>query len=316
MDFHKDIDPWYKYNPKLLACDGTHIGVSVRNIILDHGGVTAVDEPDRIVKPKHKGYDRVIIDNRCAREHMKYLTRKVLKKTKEDEILSREEQDFENANLMQVVWNKFEDRMTAFLSAFIEDFHRYDNKFICLMAELLYLLSRDSALSTVLPFRAHDTVTQAIEELRKEGYIEEVTRESLRKYATECEKLLMISSTNDTIDLVTNFIEYIMEKIQLVHSVNCAVQEPEDIPNTYYPPGGSTYYFTESGAQVRKLPLHAVDATSTRKNYDDNPQVDKPCTKLYVSFSSIGVLLLHVFILLSSAWPYIWLSFNWCGGRG
>ena len=34
---------------------------------------------------------------------MKYLTRKVLKKTKEDEILSREEEDIENANLMQVV---------------------------------------------------------------------------------------------------------------------------------------------------------------------------------------------------------------------
>ena len=108
--------------------------------------------------------------------------------------------------------------------------------------------------------------------------MEEVTRESLKKYATECEKLLMISSTNGTIELVMNFIEYIMDKIQLVHSVNCPVQEPEEIPNTYYPPRGSAYYFTESGAQVRKLPVHAVDATSTRKkNYDDNPQVDKPC---------------------------------------
>ena len=196
---------------------------------------------------------------------MKYLTRKVLKKIKEDEILSREEGEVENANLMQVVQNKFEDRMTAFLLAFIEHLHRYDNKFICLMAELLYLLSGDSALSTVLPFHDHDIVTEAIEELRKEGYMEEVTRESLRKYVTECEKLLMISSTNDTIELVTNFTEYIMDKIQLVHSVNCAVQETEDIPNTYYPPRGSAYYFTESDAQVKKLPFQVVDATSTRK---------------------------------------------------
>ena len=29
-----------------LACDGTHIGVSVGTIMLDHGGVTGVDEPD------------------------------------------------------------------------------------------------------------------------------------------------------------------------------------------------------------------------------------------------------------------------------
>ena len=159
---------------------------------------------------------------------------------------------------------------------------------LCVMAELFYLLSGDSALSTVLPFHAHDIVTKGIQELRKEGYMEEVTRESLKKYATECEKLLMISSTNSTIELVTNFIEYIMDKIQLVHSVNCPVQEPEEIPNTYYPPGGSAYYFTESGAQVRKLPVHGVNGTSTRKkNYDDNPQVDKPCTKRY-PLASLG----------------------------
>ena len=97
------------------------------------------------------------------------------------------------------------------------------------MVELVYLLSGDSALSTVLPFHAHHIVTKAIEELRKEGYMEQVTRESLGKYATECEKLLMISATNDTIELVINFIEYIRDKIQLVHSVNCKVQEPEHI---------------------------------------------------------------------------------------
>ena len=177
----------------------------------------------------------------------------------------------------------------------------------------MYLLSGDSSLSTALPFCAHDIVTHAIEEFRKEGYIRQATRESLRKYTTECEKLLMLSLTNDMIELVTNFIEYIMEKIQLVHSVNCAVQEPEDIPNTYYPHGGSVYYFTESGAQVRKLPLHAVDVTSsTKKNYDDNPQVDKPCSKLY-PLAALGGFLPHVFILLSNAWPYIWLSFNWWG---
>ena len=67
IDFHKHINPWCNYNPKLLACDGTHIGVSVRNVMLDHGGVTAVDELDRIVKPKHKRYDRVLTDKRCAR---------------------------------------------------------------------------------------------------------------------------------------------------------------------------------------------------------------------------------------------------------
>lgn len=54
IDFRKEIDPWCKHNPKLLACDGTHIGVAVRNMKLDHP-ITQPDE-DRVVHPKHKRY--------------------------------------------------------------------------------------------------------------------------------------------------------------------------------------------------------------------------------------------------------------------
>ena len=74
-----------------------------------------------------------------------------------------------------------------------------------------------------------------------------------------------MSSTHNTLEMSTNFIEYIIEKIELVHSVNNPVQQAEEIPNSYYPPGGTAYYFTESGSQVRKMPNYAVDGTSSRK---------------------------------------------------
>ena len=35
IDFRKEIDPKCGYDPKLLACDGTHIGVSVKHLKLD-----------------------------------------------------------------------------------------------------------------------------------------------------------------------------------------------------------------------------------------------------------------------------------------
>lgn len=54
IDFRKGVDPWCKYQPKVLACDGTHIGVSVRNQDLKNP-VTAPDEK-RLVAPKHKRY--------------------------------------------------------------------------------------------------------------------------------------------------------------------------------------------------------------------------------------------------------------------
>ena len=69
-----------------------HIGVSVRNINLHNGGITSVDEPTRRVPSKHKRYDRVIISDRKAREHLKYISMKVLNKLKEPDILHPEEE--------------------------------------------------------------------------------------------------------------------------------------------------------------------------------------------------------------------------------
>ena len=80
-----------------------HIGVSVRNINLHNGGITAVDDPTRRVPGKHKRYDRVIISDRKAREHLKYICMKVLKKLKQEEILPVEMEQAASIHLMQVV---------------------------------------------------------------------------------------------------------------------------------------------------------------------------------------------------------------------
>ena len=52
IDFRKEVDPWYKYQPKVLACDGTHIGVSMRNLRLSNP-VTKADDVARVI-PSHK----------------------------------------------------------------------------------------------------------------------------------------------------------------------------------------------------------------------------------------------------------------------
>ena len=53
IDFRKEVDPWCLYNPKMLACDGTHIGVSVRYQKIANP-VTKVDLPGESVTPMHK----------------------------------------------------------------------------------------------------------------------------------------------------------------------------------------------------------------------------------------------------------------------
>ena len=53
IDFRKEVDPFCKYNPKMLVGDGTHIGLSVRNQKMDYT-VCEADDPSDPVVPKHK----------------------------------------------------------------------------------------------------------------------------------------------------------------------------------------------------------------------------------------------------------------------
>ncbi|MCG8623115.1 MAG: hypothetical protein MJE68_14115, partial [Proteobacteria bacterium] len=55
IDFRKDVDPWCLYNPKVLACDGTHIGVSIKHLNLTTP-VTKADSSHGPVAPHHKRY--------------------------------------------------------------------------------------------------------------------------------------------------------------------------------------------------------------------------------------------------------------------
>ena len=53
IDFRKEVDPWCKYQPKVLACDGTHVGVSIKNMKL-HNPVTSIDDASSQITPFHK----------------------------------------------------------------------------------------------------------------------------------------------------------------------------------------------------------------------------------------------------------------------
>ena len=55
IDFRKEIDPWCGHSPKILACDGTHIGVSVKLAHLENP-VTKEELPEQVIKPRHKRY--------------------------------------------------------------------------------------------------------------------------------------------------------------------------------------------------------------------------------------------------------------------
>ena len=89
IDFRREVDLWCPYNLRMLACDGTHIGVSVRNMHLDPA-VTTNDDKETTLKSVHKRNDRLILQDKTHQKHMHYLAKKFLKKLKPSKILHTE----------------------------------------------------------------------------------------------------------------------------------------------------------------------------------------------------------------------------------
>ena len=103
LDFRKHVDPWCQHTPKVLACDGTYIGVSARNLNLTKPA-TGVDDIDHTSITKHKQYDQVFVVDKDARLHLNYLCRKIINKLKPNENLEeREEIQHTQKNL----WNSY-----------------------------------------------------------------------------------------------------------------------------------------------------------------------------------------------------------------
>ena len=60
IDFREHVDPWCKHKLKIIAGDGTHIGVGVKNMNLEKS-ILKVDDKDTTRKNFHKWYDRVLL---------------------------------------------------------------------------------------------------------------------------------------------------------------------------------------------------------------------------------------------------------------
>ena len=112
------MDPWCQHTPKVLTCDGTHIGVSARNLKLTKPA-TGVDDIDHTSIIKHKQYDWVFVVNKDARLHLNYLCRKIINKLKPNEKLEEREEMQHTQKTFEIVTNIGDDILTHTVRALI-----------------------------------------------------------------------------------------------------------------------------------------------------------------------------------------------------
>ena len=288
IDFRKEIDPICKHDPKVLACDGTHIGVSVKHMELDH----PVTEPElkEVVKPIHKCGNRVLVYNNEACRHLKYITQKLLGKLKPNEVLPFEVEERRKQELLQEIHNMNHIELTSFIDFYLDE--TQDHEVTIGIAHVMQMFCGDASISSALTFRSHDILCMILDSVENNSSVGPGFEE-MKKYNKEIANLVLISVWNECSDVIVCFLRYLIKRIEHVHSDNRPVPLINEIPNSYDPHQGVVYYFTESGNQLRKM--RVCDIPGNHKgNFDDQPPVDAPCTKNYpgVSFGGYGYLFL------------------------
>ena len=317
LDFRKEIDPWCQYRPKMLACDGTHIGVSVRNMKLDPT-ITTPDDKDTVLKPVHKRKNRLILPDKTQWKHMWYIAKKCLKKLKPNDKLHRDLEEEKTTDLLNYAYRNCSIPFYELLVVFSQNLQHID--VLRVIGRILLMLSGDAAMSSVAPFNSHDLLLLMCDHASV-GLIVQKEVEEMKHYCIELAELLVLGQKHNCTALGVNFIRYLVHQIKEVHTRNRPTPEVNEIPGSYNPSSGTAYYFTESGNQLCQMPKYQVNDGDKEKNalFDDRPEVDDLCSKLFpkVSCAGFGYMFLwfcpihghcYGFHLISGGEYYVWVT--------
>ena len=292
IDFRQEVDPWCKHHPKVLACDGTKVGVSYKMQKLD----PPITEPnvEEIADTLHKKYDRcfltyptkapgetgAIYSERCkrvkrARQYLLLLVRSAL----EGLPLADNDQAAmqERRNFIDVCNESCQESIFNFLVMFIN--REEDPPLIQAAARVLSLFAtNDDALSSVLPFRFHQDILTTCQTVLQ-GEDSDQNLEQMKQFAVEISNLLLAaqSARQDTLNLVVAFVRALVQQVISVHAGDRPVPPPEPHEGSYNPPSGTAYYFTPHGNQVRDMPSYSIQGKDRSKDTPgcnkDYPQV-------------------------------------------
>ncbi len=286
LDFRQFIDPWCGYDPPVLACDGTHLGVSFKNLKLEK----PVTEPDLVgqkVKPVHKRADRLLLSDQEARGFLHFLCLKLLCQSEEGS------SEFSGSNLAGSVQNLLtcvENLGKSSVSDMVSRIMRKDTDMSVLLPATKILkhltCSGKAALVSVFPFRFHSVLEEACQQYLQ-GEATTLTQAKLKEFLPEAADLLEAATKINLTQLAAGFLLDLVELTKAVHLQDRPTPSPEPIPGTYDPRQGCAYYFHPHGCQVRQLPEYDVD--------DKKKEGPNECSKFYpsVSFSGFG----HLFLM-------------------
>lgn len=298
IDFREPC-PWCGESPKVLACDGTKIGISMQKVNILPIKASPCDTADIVTSPNRRfdrcflPYPEVIASSssrkdietkiRDARQHMKLIMHKS-DGFIEQEKMTKEQLSERNKNLMEV----FPETCKPLLNRLFALNLTEEQRKAC--TRMFYLLSFDSPLSTIIPgsiLSDYQAMVQGIE-TGVMGSSMQFLKICSRVNPNLGSFIEAFTYENSFDRDAFAFLKHIAEQLQIFQSKNVPPVEVNKIREYNPPKYGHAYYFTSSGEQIRTPRYFTIDKESkSTKNHDDTSTTSK-CRKKYPSVALKG----------------------------
>ena len=276
IDFRKHIDPYCKHSPKILGCDATHVGPSLRHIDID--AIEKADD-DIQISSQHQRYDRTFVTGTDSisvqnRHHLKYIVKKAIGEFDQQELLPP---------------NVEQSRLLMLLSSLPKSSHYFNSglanstlspeSFSFSVLDLFKRLCTDAPLISLFPFASITDITRKLNLLLHNQNDQNALSSIHMLCGTEVQSIVSSAIMTHQFKKVHDFISDLVNQVNNLHLNDTVRNLPKEIPNSYNPATGVAYYFTESGNKVRNLPTYTIGTRPEKKS--SSSKSGETCNKKY-----------------------------------
>ena len=140
IELRKEVGPECGYKPQILACDGTHIGVSMKHMKLENP-ITKNDMPTQL-SSQHQCLQRTMIGENEPRVHLHYFCNKFHGKLKQKDLLTQQQEEVYKKELLAAINTKAD--ICNFVTMFLDK--QVPAEMLKEIAKLLHILSGDACM--------------------------------------------------------------------------------------------------------------------------------------------------------------------------
>ena len=254
-------------NPKILACDGTKLGMFFKNSF-----VIPIESPtcDMVPESKHTRTERQFFSY-SLKDSKSFKQEKRLAMTDLEHFIALRlcnpttgDNRSESSRKTHLLNHTPKD-CALLIEMFIES--RYPQELMEALCPILKVLSTSSPLTSIINYRFLDHLHLII---KNSGNIME---SNLAAELPELCKILQLGERFSEMVSIRPFVLYLISQIRKIHEEDILPSSPSVVQRYNPETQGRAYYFTEHGGRVRNLPNYkatAEDSSSTcRKAFQD-----------------------------------------------